>query len=69
MLLKISLEKNAWGSLQRIPVFFKGVSALYAGVIEGNLLIAGGCNFPDIPVADGGKKSLLSGYIYRPFVK
>lgn len=36
--------------------FLKGVSALYAGVIDGNLLIAGGCNFPDVPAADGGKK-------------
>lgn len=36
--------------------FLKGVSALYAGVTEGRLIMAGGCNFPDIPVADGGKK-------------
>lgn len=36
--------------------FLKGVSALYAGVVDGNLLIAGGCNFPDVPAADGGKK-------------
>lgn len=36
--------------------FQKGVSALYAGVVDGNLLIAGGCNFPYVPVADGGKK-------------
>ena len=26
-------------------------------MVDGNLLIAGGCNFPDIPVADGGKKA------------
>lgn len=38
------------------PKFAKGVSALYAGVWEGRLLIAGGCNFPDVPAADGGKK-------------
>ncbi len=36
--------------------FVKGVSALYAGVLDNNLVIAGGCNFPNIPVADGGKK-------------
>lgn len=43
--------------------FLKGVSALYAGVIDGNLLIAGGCNFPDTPAADGGKKSFTQMYI------
>ena len=52
---EISLEK-----MQGFPTedagFLKGVSALYAGVIDGNLLIAGGCNFPDTPAADGGKK-------------
>lgn len=52
---EISLEK-----MQGFPTedagFLKGVSALYAGVIDGNLLIAGGCNFPDILAADGGKK-------------
>ena len=51
---EISLEK-----MQGFPTedagFLKGVSALYAGVIDGNLLIAGGCNFPDTPAADGGK--------------
>lgn len=36
--------------------FDKGVSACYCGVINGYLYIAGGCNFPDKPVADGGKK-------------
>ena len=41
---EISLEK-----MQGFPTedagFLKGVSALYAGVIDGNLLIAGGCKF------------------------
>ena len=36
--------------------FDKGVSACYCGVINGYLYIAGGCNFPDKPVAEGGKK-------------
>ena len=36
--------------------FDKGVSACYYGVINGYLYIAGGCNFPDKPVAEGGKK-------------
>lgn len=52
---EISLEK-----MNGFPVgnagFFKGVSALYAGAFEGNLWMAGGCNFPDVPVADGGSK-------------
>lgn len=52
---EISLEK-IYGFPTGDAGFLKGVSALYAGVIDGNLLIAGGCNFPDIPAADGGKK-------------
>lgn len=36
--------------------FDKGVSACYCGVINGYLYIAGGCNFPDKPVTEGGKK-------------
>lgn len=36
--------------------FDKGVSACYCGVINGYLYIAGGCNFPDKPVAEDGKK-------------
>lgn len=52
---EISLEKM-YGFPTEDTGFLKGVSALYAGVIDGNLLIAGGCNFPDIPAADGGKK-------------
>lgn len=36
--------------------FHKGVSALYAGILDGNIIMAGGCNFPDIPAADGGQK-------------
>ena len=60
---EISLEK-----MQGFPTedagFLKGVSALYAGVIDGNfILIAGGCNFPDTPAADGGKKSFTQMYI------
>lgn len=39
----------------------QGVSACYAGIIGGKLLMAGGCNFPDVPVAEGGKKQFYSG--------
>lgn len=33
-----------------------GVSASFAGLSKQDLLVAGGCNFPDTPVAEGGKK-------------
>lgn len=64
---EISLEK-----MQGFPTentgFLKGVSALYAGVADGNLLIAGGCNFPDIPVADGGKKVFYQDVYAAPLI-
>ena len=41
--------------------FLKGVSALYAGVLDDQLIMAGGCNFPHVPVADGGKKVYYDG--------
>ncbi len=34
----------------------QGVSAAYSGSIEDAIIIAGGCNFPDQPAKDGGKK-------------
>lgn len=34
----------------------KGVSAPFAGVIDDWMIVAGGCNFPDVPATDGGKK-------------
>lgn len=33
-----------------------GVSGCYAGFVNDWLIVAGGCNFPDVPVAEGGKK-------------
>lgn len=36
--------------------FAKGVSACVAGTTAGKLIIAGGCNFPDKPASQGGKK-------------
>lgn len=33
-----------------------GVSAPFAGVHKGKLIVAGGCNFPDKPVSEGGLK-------------
>lgn len=32
------------------------VSGHFAGIVDGQLTIRGGCNFPDIPCADGGQK-------------
>ena len=34
----------------------KAVSGHYASMINGDLSIYGGCNFPDVPCADGGQK-------------
>lgn len=34
----------------------KGVSAPFAGFIEDWLIVGGGCNFPEQPAAEGGKK-------------
>ena len=36
--------------------YSKGVSAAFAGMAGGQVIMAGGCNFPDVPAADGGKK-------------
>lgn len=41
-----------------------GVSACYAAATDTTLFIAGGCNFPDTPAADGGSKIYYKG-IYR----
>lgn len=39
----------------------KGVSACYAGVIDGCLVMAGGCNFPGLPPRLGGTKKYYEG--------
>lgn len=39
----------------------KGVSACFAGHIGGTLLIAGGCNFPEKPACEGGRKKYYNG--------
>lgn len=43
------------------PGFASGVSACYAGAIDDLLLVAGGCNFPDLPLTAGGKKRYYKG--------
>lgn len=42
------------------PDYAKGVSAAFAGRLGDYLIVAGGCNFPHIPVAEGGKKVYYS---------
>ena len=39
----------------------QGVSACYAGVHNGMLMMAGGCNFPEVPASEGGKKRFYRG--------
>lgn len=42
----------------------QGVSAPYAGVVDGEAVVAGGCNFPGLPAAEGGEKVFYQ-TIYR----
>ena len=39
----------------------QGVSACFAGTIGDCLIMAGGCNFPEVPAAQGGKKKYYRG--------
>jgi sialate O-acetylesterase len=39
----------------------QGVSACFAGTIGNCLIMAGGCNYPDVPAAQGGKKKYYRG--------
>ena len=39
----------------------KGVSACYAGILDGQLVMAGGCNFPGLPPRMGGAKKFYDG--------
>ena len=41
-----------------------GVSGFFSGVVNGQLIIAGGCNFPDNPLAADSKKKFYKG-IYK----
>ena len=38
----------------------QGVAAPFAGIIDHQLIVAGGCNFPDTPAAEGGQKHFYS---------
>lgn len=43
------------------PGIEQGVSAAYTGIHNGTLYMAGGCNFPEIPAAEGGAKRYYKG--------
>ncbi|MBR2300797.1 MAG: cyclically-permuted mutarotase family protein [Bacteroidaceae bacterium] len=62
---KNSAAVEAVGS---VPAFEKGmeqgVSACYVTLHDGCMYIAGGCNFPEVPAADGGEKRYYKG-VYR----
>lgn len=53
-----------WNKLPDLPGMADtaslGVSAPFAGISNGRLLVAGGCNFPDKPVTEGGAKKYYS---------
>uniref|UniRef100_A0AB33ISB9 Cyclically-permuted mutarotase family protein n=1 Tax=Prevotella sp. GTC17253 TaxID=3236793 RepID=A0AB33ISB9_9BACT len=44
----------------------KGVSACFAGLIQGHLVMAGGCNFPERPAAEKGEKRYYKGIYATP---
>lgn len=41
----------------------EGVSAPFVGIVGNSLIVAGGCNFPDVPASEGGTKIFYS-HIY-----
>lgn len=52
-----------WRKVAQVP-HPMGLSAAFGGVDNSGVVIAGGCNFPDTPAADGGTKK-FSDKIYR----
>lgn len=49
------------------PGIEKGVSACFAGVLRGQLILAGGANFPEVPAAQKGTKRFYQGiYVAAP---
>lgn len=59
-LLPLLSCENGIDSVQLPSLPGAGLSGLYAGEIDGTLYVAGGCNFPDKPVTEGGKKVFYS---------
>lgn len=62
----IKEEKKMHTTIDKLPDYPipGGISAPFAGVHQNRLIIAGGCNFPDIPAADGGKKKFYDNIYY-----
>ena len=52
--MKMTIETLATAGLE--GNLSKGVSAAYAAVLGDQLIVAGGCNFPDKLGFEGGKK-------------
>ena len=44
----------------------KGLSAVYAGIVDDNIIFMGGCNFPEKPAAEGGKKRFYKAIYASP---
>lgn len=62
----LSGELHAWKLTKtentlRLPVE-KGVAAAFSGIFRDVLMVCGGCNFPDVPASQGGKK------VYHDFI-
>ncbi|MEG1749064.1 MAG: cyclically-permuted mutarotase family protein [Tannerellaceae bacterium] len=55
-------QRVGWTKLPDLPGIADsiGVSAPFAGIHNGQLIVAGGCNFPDKPVTEGGAKRYYS---------
>ncbi|MCR5851157.1 MAG: sodium/solute symporter [Bacteroidaceae bacterium] len=43
-------------TITKAPNMSRAVSGHFAGIVDGKLTTWGGCNFPDVPCADGGQK-------------
>lgn len=51
--------EGAWLQLPSIAAdngYERGVSAPFIGMLNGRMIVAGGCNFPGVPAAEGGAK-------------
>ena len=53
--ISVDERSHAW-TIPLAPGYGKGVAAPSAGYVGDELMIAGGCNFPDTPAAEGGRK-------------
>lgn len=52
-------QKESFERLTDYPVV-GGVAAPFAGIVDGWLVVVGGCNFPDKPAAEGGTKKFYN---------